>query len=88
MAKTKKGLILALTNCNTVDFNWCLYCGMRWHDHLRRIEETDRKKKYYGFRGESGRYFRVAIENDGVLYTFVKEDDTWKYAEDEDLPSE
>lgn len=80
--KKKKGLIAGIVILLILIG---VYIGLKVAGPKEKEEQTE-KKEITAFEVEVENVSQVSIENDGVLYTFVKEEDTWKYAEDENLP--
>ena len=80
--KKKKGLIAGIVILLILIG---VYIGLKVAGPKEKEEQTE-EKEITAFEVEAENISQVSIENDGVLYTFVKEEDTWKYAEDENLP--
>ena len=80
--KKKKGLIAGIVILLILIG---VYIGLKVAGPKEKEEQTE-EKEITAFEVEVENVSQVSIENDGVLYTFVKEEDTWKYAEDENLP--
>jgi len=80
--KKKKGLIAGIVILLILIG---VYIGLKVAGPKEKEEQTE-EKEITAFEVEVENISQVSIENDGVLYTFVKEEDTWKYAEDENLP--
>lgn len=80
--KKKKGLIAGIVILLILIG---VYIGLKVAGPKEKEEQTE-EKEITAFEVEAENISQVSIENDGVLYTFVKEEDTWKYAEDEKLP--
>ena len=80
--KKKKGLIAGIVILLILIG---VYIGLKVAGPKEKEEQTE-EKEITAFEVETEKISQVSIENDGVLYTFVKEEDTWKYAEDENLP--
>ena len=80
--KKKKGLIAGIVILLILIG---VYIGLKVAGPKEKEEQTE-EKEITAFEVETENISQVSIENDGVLYTFVKEEDTWKYAEDENLP--
>ena len=80
--KKKKGLIAGIVILLILTG---VYIGLKVAGPKEKEEQTE-EKEITAFEVEAENISQVSIENDGVLYTFVKEEDTWKYAEDENLP--
>ena len=62
-----------------------IYIGLKVAGPKEKEEPTE-EKEITAFEVKTEDISQVSIENYGVQYTFVKEGDIWKYAEDENLP--
>lgn len=80
--KNKKGLIAGIVILLILIG---VYVGLKVVGPEEDKEQTE-EKEITAFEVKGENISKVSIENDGVLYTFVKEEETWKYAEDENLP--
>ena len=80
--KKKKGLIAGIVILLILIG---VYIGLKVAGPKEKEEQTE-EKEITAFEVEAENISQVSIENDGVLYTFVKEEDTWKYTEDENFP--
>lgn len=80
--KNKKGLIAGIVILLILIG---VYVGLKVAGPEEDKEQTE-EKEITAFEVKGENISKVSIENDGVLYTFVKEEETWKYAEDENLP--
>lgn len=80
--KKKKGLIAGIVILLILIG---VYVGLKVAGPEEDKEQTE-EKEITAFEVKGENISKVSIENDGVLYTFVKEEETWKYAEDENLP--
>lgn len=80
--KNKKGLIAGIVILLILIG---VYVGLKVAGPEEDKKQTE-EKEITAFEVKAEDISKVSIENDGVLYTFVKEEDTWKYAEDENLP--
>ena len=80
--KNKKGLIAGIVILLILIG---VYVGLKVTGPEEDKEQTE-EKEITAFEVKVEDISKVSIENDGVLYTFVKEEETWKYAEDENLP--
>lgn len=80
--KNKKGLIAGLVILLVL---LGVYIGLKVAGPKEEEEQTE-EKEITAFEVKAEDISQVSIENNGVLYTFVKEEETWKYTEDENLP--
>lgn len=80
--KNKKGLIAGIVILLILIG---VYVGLKVAGPEEDKEQKE-EKEITAFEVKGENISKVSIENDGVLYTFVKEEETWKYAEDENLP--
>lgn len=80
--KNKKGLIAGIVILLILIG---VYVGLKVAGPEEDKEQTE-EKEITAFEVKGENISKVSIENDGVMYTFVKEEETWKYAEDENLP--
>lgn len=80
--KNKKGLIAGIVILLILIG---VYVGLKVVGPEEDKEQTE-EKEITAFEVKGENISKVSIENNGVLYTFVKEEETWKYAEDENLP--
>ena len=62
-----------------------VYIGLKVAGPKEKEEQTE-EKEITAFEINAEDIAQVSIENNGVLYTFVKEEETWKYTEDENFP--
>lgn len=62
-----------------------MYIGLKVAGPKEEEEQTE-EKEITAFEINAEDIAQVSIENNGVLYTFVKEEETWKYTEDENFP--
>lgn len=79
--KNKKGLIAGIVILLVL---LGVYIGLKVAGPKEEEEQTE-EKEITAFEINAEDIAQVSIENNGVLYTFVKEE-TWKYTEDENLP--
>lgn len=78
--KNKKGLIAAII---ILFILLGLYVGLKVtgkEDEEKQIEEIT------AFEVKEEDISKISIENDGTQHTFVKEDEIWRYVEDEKIP--
>lgn len=80
--KNKKGLIVGVIILLIL---LGVYVGIRAAGPQDEKEQTE-EKEITAFEVKAEDISQVSIENDGVQYTFVQEEETWKYTEDENLP--
>ncbi len=80
--KNKKGLIAGIVILLVLIG---VYVGLKVAGPEEEEKQTE-EKEITAFEVKAEDISQVFIENDDVQYTFVKEEDTWKYAEDENLP--
>ena len=80
--KNKKGLIAGIVILLVL---LGVYIGLKVAGPKEEEEQTE-EKEITAFEVKEENVSKVSIENDGVLYTFVKEEEKWNYAEDEKLP--
>lgn len=80
--KNKKGLIAGIVILLILIG---VYIGLKVAGPKEEEEQTE-EKEITAFEMKMENISKVSIENDGVPYTFVKEEETWKYEEDENLP--
>lgn len=82
MEKKKKGLIIALTVL--VLFS-ALYFVLKSLNLSEEETETDTATKTV-FQTDAAEIAQIKLEYNGNIYTFLHENDTWSYAEDEEFP--
>lgn len=80
--KNKKGLIAGIVILLVL---LGVYIGLKVAGPKEEEEQTE-EKEITAFEINAEDIAQVSIENNGVLYTFVKEEETWKYTEDENFP--
>ena len=80
--KKKKGLIAGIVILLILIG---VYIGLKVAGPKEKEEQTE-EKEITAFEINAEDIAQVSIENNGVLYTFVKEEETWKYTEDENFP--
>lgn len=80
--KNKKGLIAGIVILLILI---SVYIGLKAAGSEDKEKQTE-EKEITAFEVKKEDILRVSIENDGTQYTFVKEEETWKYTEDEKIP--
>lgn len=82
MAKKKKGLIIALAFLILFSVSYFVLKSLNLSEEET---ETDTATKTV-FQTDAAEIARIKLEYNGNVYTFLRENNTWSYAEDEEFP--